>query len=55
MSSSHEEHASISRAARRCNCAPFRKAWAAYHRDYRARRKAATGEAIRRGRFVSQP
>jgi hypothetical protein len=36
-----------------CDCEPCRRVWREYMRDYRQRRKAATGEKILHGRFVT--
>jgi len=40
------------RASWGCTCPRCRGAWAAYMRDYRQRRMAATGERVHHGRFV---
>jgi hypothetical protein len=37
-----------------CTCPECRAAWAAYQRDYRRRRMAATGERVLHGRFTAR-
>jgi hypothetical protein len=36
-----------------CHCEECRRVWREYHREYRRRRKMATGETILHGRFVT--
>ena len=38
-----------------CRCEECREAYNKYQREYRRRRQAATGERMRRGRFISRP